>query len=235
MGIKERREREKLETRDRILDAARELFVRDGYEAVTMRKIAEQIEYSPTAIYHHFADKTALMIELCTLDFRVLAERIRKAADVADPTERVRRVGMEYLNFGLNNPNHYRLLFMTPKGIDVHPEPGPDGVQPPALNAGADAYTFLREVVRELMAAGCFHPGWTDVDLVAQLFWTSLHGVVSLHITMPTSAKIPMRPPEVTGAAMNSALMIGLQHPPSAWIPDYDPDAPLPTRRGFCG
>ena len=57
MGVKERREREKSETRDKILDAARELFVTEGYEGVSMRRVADKIEYSPTAIYVHFADK----------------------------------------------------------------------------------------------------------------------------------------------------------------------------------
>ena len=65
MGVKERREREKSETRDKILDAARELFVTEGYEGVSMRKVADKIEYSPTAIYVHFADKEELFRELC--------------------------------------------------------------------------------------------------------------------------------------------------------------------------
>ena len=59
MGVKERREREKSETRDKILDAARELFVTEGYEGVSMRKVAQKIEYSPTAIYVHFPDKSS--------------------------------------------------------------------------------------------------------------------------------------------------------------------------------
>jgi len=60
MGVKERREREKTETREIILDAARELFLAEGYEGVSMRKVAEKIEYSPTAIYIHFKDKDDL-------------------------------------------------------------------------------------------------------------------------------------------------------------------------------
>ncbi len=76
MGTKERREREREELRTRILDAARELFAEEGYEAVTMRRIADRIEYSPTAIYFHFRDKEALMRELCDHDFRALAQRV---------------------------------------------------------------------------------------------------------------------------------------------------------------
>ena len=73
MGPRERREREREETRTRILDAARELFAAEGYEAVTMRRIAERIEYSATAIYFHFKDKEALVKELCDVDFTSFA------------------------------------------------------------------------------------------------------------------------------------------------------------------
>ena len=78
MGPRERRTREREETRSRILDAAREMFVQDGIEAVTMREIAKRIEYTPTAIYHHFRDKQALIEELCLIDFRGLAQAFQK-------------------------------------------------------------------------------------------------------------------------------------------------------------
>ena len=81
MGVKERREREKLETRDLILEAARELFANEGYEGVSMRKLAEKIEYSPTAIYVHFADKEELFRAgedyVCAADGRAMEAEIR--------------------------------------------------------------------------------------------------------------------------------------------------------------
>ena len=79
MGVKERREREKLETRDKILDAARELFIKQGYDGVSMRMLAQLIEYSPTAIYLHFADKEQLFQELCLQDFARLAQVFQDA------------------------------------------------------------------------------------------------------------------------------------------------------------
>src|SRR5215468_8785389 len=90
LGTTERRERERQELRTRILDAARELFAEHGYDAVTMRGIAERIEYSPTAIYFHFKDKDALLRELCELDFAALAHEFRKIAKEKDPIERLR-------------------------------------------------------------------------------------------------------------------------------------------------
>ena len=122
MGITERREREKEEVRGRILDAARDLFARDGYEAVTMRKIAEAIEYSPTAIYLHFKDKDALVRELCLVDFDSLAKAFQRIAREPDPLERLKKSGLAYAEFALEHPNHYRLMFMTPHPGDVKDE-----------------------------------------------------------------------------------------------------------------
>src|SRR5829696_7163436 len=113
MGSLERREREKQELRGRILEAARELFLAHGYDAVTMRKIAERIEYSPTAIYQHFADKDALVAELCRHDFRNFAAHFARAAATEDPIERLRASGRAYFDFAVEYPQHYRLMFMA--------------------------------------------------------------------------------------------------------------------------
>src|SRR6516225_5821051 len=101
LGTIERRERERQELRTRILDAARELFAEQGYDAVTMRGIAERIEYSPTAIYFHFKDKEALLRELCDTDFATLALKFRNIASIADPIERLRQIGRVYTTFAI--------------------------------------------------------------------------------------------------------------------------------------
>src|SRR5512138_1144752 len=104
MGTAQRRERERLTLREKILDAARELFTAFGYEAVTMRKIAERIEYSPTAIYLHFADKDALLRELAVIDFTAFAHRFRRATRYTDPVERLGQLGKLYVEFALEHP-----------------------------------------------------------------------------------------------------------------------------------
>ncbi len=96
MGITERREREKEEIRHKILDAARELFAAEGYEEVTMRRIAEAIEYSPTTIYLHFEDKDDLVRALCHADFGRLLEAMQLAPASADPIEAIRQLGRAY-------------------------------------------------------------------------------------------------------------------------------------------
>jgi len=115
MGVKERRERVKSETRDKILDAARELFTSEGYEGVSMRQVAEKIEYSPTAIYLHFADKEQLFHELVHEDFARLATVFQSAAMPANPVDRIREIGRTYVEFGTHYPNHYKHMLMTPQ------------------------------------------------------------------------------------------------------------------------
>jgi AcrR family transcriptional regulator len=178
MGPRERRDRERQETRQKILDAAREMFVAEGVEAVTMRAIAQRIEYTPTAIYHHFRDKQALIGELVEQDFLAFARALQKNARSADPVERLRGAGLGYVEFGLTHPSHYRVLFMTPElassKAEVH--------SAHQGRAGEDAYGFLRQTVAECIALGRFRPELKDADLVAQLMWAGVHGLVSLHI-----------------------------------------------------
>src|SRR2546426_11125434 len=108
-----RRERERAETRGKILDAARRMFVLKGYEGTTMRAIAAKIGYTPTAIYHHFKDKDALVAELAGLDCRALAQALQQTGTVGDPLERLEKIGAAYVEFGLTPPMQYQFLFMT--------------------------------------------------------------------------------------------------------------------------
>ena len=203
----QRREREKQAVREKILEAARELFVKLGYEAVTMRQIAEKIEYTPTAIYFHFQDKQALINELCAIDFLKLAKTFSGLAEVKNPYERLTASGFAYLEFGLKNPNHYRLIFMTP-----HPFQSPQ--QNKLIRRGnpaEDAYAFLRATVIECIAAGHFRKEYRDPEMVAQLLWAAIHGIVALHIARGNDTWIPWRAPQDTAATMLKALMEGLR------------------------
>jgi AcrR family transcriptional regulator len=206
MGVKERREREKSETRERILDAARELFLRDGYDGVTMRKVAEKIEYSPTAIYVYFADKEDLFHELCHEDFARLAEVFRTAGLTGDPVERIRQIGRTYIDFGIRYPNHYKLMFMTP-----HPGTKFDERDHEIKgNPEEDAYAFLVVTVRQAIDAGRFREEIEDADLIAQTLWASVHGVISLQIAKHDDRWVEWRPIEERINVMLDGLLRGL-------------------------
>jgi AcrR family transcriptional regulator len=206
MGVKERREREKSETRDKILDAARELFVTEGYEGVSMRRVAEKIEYSPTAIYVHFADKNELFHELCRQDFARLQEVMQSAPMPSDPIERLRQIGRSYVQFGVRFPNHYVFMFMTP-----HPAQELDDEDQEIIgNPEMDAYALLKLVVQEAINAGCFREEVQDAELVSQTLWASVHGVISLNIAKCKDPWVEWRPLEDRAEMMLDITLRGL-------------------------
>ena len=210
MGSRERRSRERVETRERILDAARDMFVRRGYEATTMRAIADRIEYTPTAIYHHFPNKSALLLELCNLDFRALAATFLRVGRIDDPVERLRRIGEAYVDFALEHPMQYQLLFMTShpeisrERLGVHGDPS------------EDAYAFLRATCADVVASGRLRPELTDPDEVAQMAWSSLHGLLALHFVKAEDPWIEWRDARRTAGRMAEALMRGMLRAPAA-------------------
>jgi len=198
--------REKPSVRELILTAARELFATVGYEAVTMRQIAQKIGYTPTTIYLHFKDKEQLIHDLCAQDFLALAAEFQHLNDIKDPVERLCRLGLDYMAFGLQHPNHYRLLFMTP-----HPYRPPDKVmQIRRGNPAEDAYAFLRSTVIECMAGGYFRKEYRDPELVAQLHWASIHGVTSLYIARGDDPWFTWRSPQALAEAMIDIMTAGM-------------------------
>ena len=209
MGVKERREREKSETRDKILDAARELFVAEGFEGVSMRKVAEKIEYSPTAIYVHFADKEELFRELCHQDYARLAEVFQSSAMSTDPIERLKQIAAIYIDFGARYPNHYKFMFMTP-----HPPQEPDEVDREVMgNPEMDAYAFLKWAVQQALDAGCFRQELNDTELISQTLWASVHGIISLQIAKGTDCWVDWRPMRDRTEMMLDITFRGLLRP----------------------
>lgn len=209
MGIPERRERERQELRQRILDAARELFAARGYEAVTMREIAKRIEYSATALYKHFVDKEALVRELCRHDFNALAALfIEAASSSGGPYERFTRVGLVYLDFAVRHPQHYRVMFMG--GLPPVP-PDDQERDDPTHNA----YVFLRALTADLVRAGLVRPELEDIDLVAQTAWGIVHGAAALELTLAnTGLWLDFRPRSERFAAALEAVARSISRDP---------------------
>lgn len=201
-GSLARRERQKAETRQAILDAARELFVSDGIEATTMRAIALKIGYTPTAIYHHFRDKEALIEELCMADFGALGQAMHKIGRIEDPVERLRRLGLAYADFALDNPSQYRFMFMTQHEHSVEDA---DKLSKP----DEDAYGFLLHTVTEGIEAGKYRPELSDPQEMAQMMWSGVHGIVSLYFTHCKDAFIQWRAPRETVRTMVDVMIRG--------------------------
>lgn len=202
---KSRREDEKNALRKKILDAARVLFVSRPYEEVTLRMIAESVEYTAPTILNHFGSKEGLIFAICEEDFRALRARFERIAKVADPVERLRKSGLAYVEFAMTNPNHYRFMFMTP-----HPIPDPDGLSIERGNPDQDAYAFLRATVAEAITAGRFREDCDDPDMVAQVLWSGVHGLVSLHLTKGDDPWLSFRPIKATARLLVDTNIDGL-------------------------
>lgn len=174
MGVRERRKREKENLRQEILDAASELFAKDGYESVSMRKIADRIEYSPTTIYLYFKDKNDLLNQICEETFANLIKDLQKIENKTDdPLTNLRKSMRAYVEFGLKYPNHYEVTFINPLadylGAAEHPFEG---------SMGQKAFENLAMQVAKCMEAGQIKQD--DAAKTAQLIWAMGHGIVSL-------------------------------------------------------
>ncbi|MBI1747867.1 MAG: TetR/AcrR family transcriptional regulator [Acidobacteria bacterium] len=178
MGSKERRGREKKELRQVILDAARELFLKQGYENVSMRKIANQIEYSPTTIYLHFKDKVDLLHCLCHETLSQLVKAFAALSqDMKDPVNCLRKGLRVYIEFGLKYPDHYKVTFILhPDHVD---QPGQEIYEQTAA-ISEEAFGFLRLIVAECVRRKKFRK--VDVETTSQAIWSAAHGVTSLLI-----------------------------------------------------
>lgn len=204
--IKTEQEREKL--RASILDAARELFVERGIDAVSMREIARKINYSATTLYHHFADKEALLQAVCDEDFLKLAGRMHQVMQMPDLIERIQALGHGYAMFALQHPNHYRLMFMTPRA--------PCNQEITKIQQGnteQDAYAQLKHVVHQAFEAGLFRPEMSDSELIAQTIWAGIHGVCSLQIALGQEGWIQWADIEARLQFMQSTMLHGLLRP----------------------
>jgi len=112
MGINERKTREKQALRDRILEAAQRIVIREGFAALSMRKIADAIEYSPATLYLYFASRDEIARALCAQGYAQLLASFEPLAQIADPAERLKALARAYVAFGVAHPQTYRLIFM---------------------------------------------------------------------------------------------------------------------------
>ncbi len=188
MASAQRREREKANLRRAILDAARELFVTEGYQAVSMRRIANKIEYSPTAIYLYFRDKEEIFLHLVEEGFQILAERL-EALDIADPIERLREGGRVYLDFALTQSHYYKIMFEL--GDKEWAEERCKG----ELEIAQRTFGFIRTCVTQAQEQGVFRSDVSEI-LVSHAIWASVHGVVSLTL----AGRLHMLPEEAQPA-----------------------------------
>lgn len=162
---------EKENLRQLIMEAARAMFVAEGVERVSMRRIAQKIGYSPTTIYLYFKDKNDLLHQICEETFADLTRNIRAIQQLSgDPLEKLRSGLREYIQFGLKHPEQYAMTFITPLPRDR--EFGFEETN------GSVAFDTLRSVILECADANLLKNN--DVELLSQTLWAAIHGLTSL-------------------------------------------------------
>ena len=172
MGIADRKEREREEMRGSILDAARKLFITNGFDKVSIRNIADEIEYSPATIYLYFKDKNALLYSLHQQGFVKMVEEFQPLLTLTDPFEKLVEMGRSYIRFAVENPELFDLMFIMNAPMDTLDEK--DWVE------GDQAFGLLMQVVQECMNTGVFQQ--RDARVVSMMIWSGIHGYTALYL-----------------------------------------------------
>ena len=176
MGVKERQERDREAVSRSILDAARELFVTHGYQEVSIRKIAEKIEYSPAAIYSYFPSKDDIFFALAEEGFRLLFSygASPRAAVAGDPMDAIRAMFWRYYEFSKEHPEYFALMFLD-RSV-------------PRISKNWNRFGFVGEMRHEMVLriqqavdAGAF-PAGTEPNAVFRVLLTSLHGAATMKL-----------------------------------------------------
>jgi AcrR family transcriptional regulator len=174
MGILERKEREKEEMRKLILEAAQKLFLENGFEKVSIRNIADAIEYSPATIYLYFKDKNDLMYAIHNIGFQKLIEEFQPALSLAAPFDRLVEMGRRYFRFAFENPELFDLMFIMTAPMDAL------ACRDDNWDEGKTAFATLVTCVQQCIDAGVFK--FQDAEVAALMIWSSVHGNTALFL-----------------------------------------------------
>jgi AcrR family transcriptional regulator len=169
MSIAERKNKEKEEMTKRILDGARKVFLKNGYERSSMRNIADEINYSPGTLYFYFKDKGQIFHKLYEEGFGLLLSKVKVLDNVEDPFERLKAHGKSFIQFAVENRDYYNLMFLVEETGD-YKRKGP--------NLAGEAMDHVRMTVKACQDRGRFKG--MNTDYLTFMILSSLHGICAL-------------------------------------------------------
>jgi AcrR family transcriptional regulator len=184
MGIVERKEKKRQDIKKLILDASVKLFVEEGFGHVTMRKIADLIEYSPTTVYLYFKDKNEIFFHIHQMGFQKMLQMNERLADIKNPLMRLYKMGENYIEFGMKNPEFYDVMF-----IQGAPMEALEQMDECNWSLGDTALGSLKSLLQECMEKGLIQK--TPVEAAAMAIWGMVHGLVSLAIRERMNKLVP--------------------------------------------
>lgn len=177
MGITERKKRDKEDLKQRILDAAKLLFTKYGYESTSIRKIAKVIEFSPTTIYLYYRDKNDILYALHREGFKMLGTSFHDLGKIEDPFERLKKMGWTYLQFALDHSDFYELMFIMKEPLQWLDE---DEYSSDKWQEGINAFEPLHKTIIDCQKKGYFAD--QDPKLFSLFVWSTVHGLCSLSL-----------------------------------------------------
>ena len=197
MGIKQRRERERQATEQAILRAALEIASEDGWEAVTMRRLAERIEYSPSALYKYFADKETILLTLMRQGFQQLQAALEHiSAQVRNPSVRLLQIAAAYWDFAWRHPTLYQLMFDLQGTLHE-------------VEEAKALFLDVRAAIEEWSKTQGIR--MADLDAAVDILWATMHGLVALTMTQHIYGG-RNRAKELLSQAVNDLLLAWSTH-----------------------
>ncbi|MCB0653450.1 MAG: TetR/AcrR family transcriptional regulator [Saprospiraceae bacterium] len=198
MGISERRKREKKELKKSILEKAKDILLKEGWQQLSIRNIATAIEYSPATIYLYFEGKDEIVYQLMEMGFLRMQEYFEPVYKETHPVERIRKSGLAFLDFALSNPEWFELLFNTPEhlcDIDKYVEDSSPGFR---------LFDGLLQACEEAIAQKYTHI--TDAKILAMILWSTVQGLVTLIRSGHLEHLIEREEQELIGQTMDTFM-----------------------------
>jgi len=197
--LQKRRERYRSELRSETLSAARKLIKEEGYQGLTIRKLAQRMECSPMALYSYFADKQALLTALALEGFEKVAKRFDSTVH-RDPLIALRKILLDYIAYAEENPNEYRVLFLSVETL------GELELTREDLQERNPAFGALFRCVERCINAVVLRG---EPFAVSTVLWTAAHGAASLLIT---AQKFPFGSRRLYAEEVVATILSGVQH-----------------------
>jgi AcrR family transcriptional regulator len=175
MGVAERKERERQELVDHILIKAKEIISQEGFDKLSIRRIATEIEYSPATIYGYFTDKDDLLFQLMNKGFELMATYFSEIYNEPSPVKRIHLLGREYVRFGVEHPDWYELMFQSPNPMNHIKRCNEE------WGHGAAIFEFFSKTCEEAIKEKKLK-NW-EARILAMHLWTSMHGAINFYKT----------------------------------------------------
>jgi AcrR family transcriptional regulator len=203
----QRREREREELREQILDVAMNILIKEGYDAVTIRRLADEIAYTPGALYSYFKDKEEIIFALVLRAAKHLTSVFRAVESINNPLERLWAIGRAYITFAMEHQEYYDLMFIMSTPIQKMAET--------EYTEGHAAFFILRSTVHDCMQQGYLPKA--DDDVAAFAMWSFVHGSVSLMIRKRMTMIPEEKYQDILDGAFSFLMNVMLpKHPESA-------------------